>query len=109
MFNQDKQENKLVYLIVIFRFRRWIFRTKSSYSSPKSVDSSKYKNAKAISSADLFGDEPIGSPNSPQSKLNQFKGSQAVGSADLFGGEHANQSQQGSIDVDAIKYDNFIA
>ena len=78
-------------------------RTSSAYSSPKSVDSEKYKNAKAISSADLFGDEPIGSPDSPQSKLAQFKGSSGVGSADLFGGQHANSNQASSIDVDALK------
>lgn len=78
-------------------------KSASTYSSPKSVDSNKYANAKAISSADLFGDEPDASGQTPQSKLSQFKGSTGVGSADLFGGDHANASAGQSIDVDALK------
>lgn len=42
----------------------------STYGSAKSVD--KYANAKAISSADLFGDEPDASGQTPQSKVAYF-------------------------------------
>ena len=44
--------------------------TSSTYGSAKSVD--KYANAKAISSADLFGDEPNASGQTPQSKVLLF-------------------------------------
>ena len=44
--------------------------TSSTYGSAKSVD--KYANAKAISSADLFGDEPNASGQTPQSKVILF-------------------------------------
>ena len=63
----------------------------------KSLDSNRYANAKAISSADLFGDEPDERGDTPQSRLDKFSGSQAVGSADIFG-DQRNNSQPSSID-----------
>ena len=61
---------------IFLKFQYWSefhFRP-STYSAPKSIDSNKYGNAKAISSADLFGDDPIGgSGDTPSSKLDKFK------------------------------------
>ena len=38
----------------------------------KSLNEDRYKNAKAISSQDLFGDEPDERGETPQSRLNKF-------------------------------------
>jgi len=67
------------------------------------MDSDRYKNAKAISSADLFGDEPDERGETPQSRLDKFSGSSAVGSADIFGDQSNPSATAASINVSAVR------
>ena len=69
------------------------------------MDTDRYKNAKAISSADLFGDEPDERGETPQSRLDKFSGSSAVGSADIFGDQSNSSAASASINVSAVRFD----
>jgi len=64
-----------------------------------SFDSKKYQGAKAISSADLFGDEPVSSQSTPQSRLNQFSGASGVGSSDIFGNGNSNSASYSGYNI----------
>jgi hypothetical protein len=64
-----------------------------------SFDSNKYQGAKAISSADLFGDEPVSSQSTPQSRLSQFSGASGVGSSDIFGNGNSSSASYSGYNI----------
>ena len=81
--------------------------SKYETSSSKSLGTERYKNAKAISSEDMFGVEPDEHGDTPQSRLNKFSGSSGVGSADIFDDGKGKNATGYSMNGARYKYSNI--